>query len=258
MNSCSHSPKTTPTAFLKGFTLVELLVVISILGLLAGLSIPVISKGLNSAKTSTSTSNLHQIHVLMQTYLTENNGIYPKPRYGPKESGIWNDQDLQVYWRRLIWNASYPSSGFWDAKFGEGEAKGGSYTKIMWCPVMKSKYGFTNFVEGHGSYAMNTYFSCWDGSPPRRAIQIVGMGKTEPFIVAGAPSKNQPQIGTGPYVESSSYPYDTSDDWYNMAYAYGSAADKGLALFVDGRVELIDKQKGMQINSLIKNGNDFQ
>ena len=259
MNFLKTGLRSKKKSLFEAFTLVELLVVISIIGLLGGLSIPAISKAQNSARTAASTSNLHQIHVLMQTYLGESSGIYPKPVYwSGQNAGVWSDQNIGVYWRRLIWNASYPSSSFWDARFGEGEAKGGSYTKVMWCPIMTSKYGSTNFVEGHGSYSMNPYFNSWDGSPRRRAAQIVGMGKKEPYVMAGAPSKGLPKIGTGPYAESSRYPYDTADNWYNMAYAYGSGTNKALALFIDGRIELIDQQKGLEINSLLKNGDDFQ
>jgi len=241
------------------FTLVELLVVISILGLLAGLSIPAITKAQASARTSASMSNLKQIHVLMQNYLAENNGIYPKPVYWSGEnSGVWPDQNIGVYWRRLIWNAAYPSSTFWDPKFGEGEAKGGSYTKVMWCPVMTLKNGSTNFVEGHGSYAMNTYFCCWDGSPLRRAAGLAGMGRQEPYVMTGTLNPAQPKIGTGPYVESSREPYDTPAQWYNLAYAYGSGTNKALGLFLDGRIELIDKTKGIQLHSLLNNSSDFQ
>lgn len=241
------------------FTLVELLVVISIIGLLAGLSVPAISKAQNSARTSASISNLKQIHVLMQTYLADASGIYPKPVYwSGQDAGVWPDQNLGVYWRRLIWNAAYPSSSFWDPKFGEGEAKGGSYTKVMWCPVMTSRYGSTNFVEGHGSYAMNTYFCCWDGSPSRRASALTGMGKKEPYIMAGALNPKQPKIGTGPYVESSKFPYDTPDNWYNLAYAYGSGTNKALGLFLDGRIELIDQATGGQLNSLLKDSSNLE
>ena len=53
----------------SAFTLVELLVVISILGLLAGLSIPAISAGRASAQTAASTTNLKQIHTMVTTFL---------------------------------------------------------------------------------------------------------------------------------------------------------------------------------------------
>jgi prepilin-type processing-associated H-X9-DG protein/prepilin-type N-terminal cleavage/methylation domain-containing protein len=54
------------------FTLVELLVVISIIGLLAGLAVPAISRGLGSAKGGACLSNLHQIGVATMAYAADN------------------------------------------------------------------------------------------------------------------------------------------------------------------------------------------
>ena len=59
------------------FTLVELLVVISIIGLLAGLAVPAISNGLKSSKAGACLSNLHQIGVATMAYAAENSFKLP-------------------------------------------------------------------------------------------------------------------------------------------------------------------------------------
>jgi prepilin-type N-terminal cleavage/methylation domain-containing protein/prepilin-type processing-associated H-X9-DG protein len=59
------------------FTLVELLVVVAIIGLLAGLLIPVITKAIASGKTGKATGNLRQIGTLLNAYAVENNGSLP-------------------------------------------------------------------------------------------------------------------------------------------------------------------------------------
>jgi len=65
------------TTFSIAFTLVELLVVISIIGLLAGLAVPAISRGLGSAKGGACLSNLHQIGVATMAYAADNSFKLP-------------------------------------------------------------------------------------------------------------------------------------------------------------------------------------
>ena len=59
------------------FTLVELLVVISIIGLLAGLAVPAINGGLKSAKAGACLSNLHQIGIATMAYAADNSFKLP-------------------------------------------------------------------------------------------------------------------------------------------------------------------------------------
>jgi prepilin-type processing-associated H-X9-DG protein/prepilin-type N-terminal cleavage/methylation domain-containing protein len=65
------------TRFSIAFTLVELLVVISIIGLLAGLAVPAINGGLKSAKAGACLSNLHQIGVATMAYAADNSFKLP-------------------------------------------------------------------------------------------------------------------------------------------------------------------------------------
>lgn len=60
----------------NSFTLVELLVVISIIGLLAGLAVPAIQGGLDKAKQQVDVSNIRQCGLIAFNYANENDGNY--------------------------------------------------------------------------------------------------------------------------------------------------------------------------------------
>lgn len=60
----------------SGFTLIELLTVIAIIGILAGILIPVVSNVRNSAFNAQSISNLRSMQLANNMYANENNGKY--------------------------------------------------------------------------------------------------------------------------------------------------------------------------------------
>ena len=225
-----------------GFTLVELLVVISILGLLAGLSIPAISAARASAQTAASTANLKQIYTMMQAYLAENNNNYPPT--------LTN----QISWRRLVWEAAngpLNPNGDW-ASLTNNLAKG-PYSKVMWCPLMNAKYGMDSYHPiGRGSYSINQFFN-----QPRNALSLGSdtnsAGKDEPFLVAGGAEK---MIGTSEEFVSVASPNKRGRD--GAAYAYGGGRNKALVMFINGRVDLIDGPKGNQIDGDVGNRDNFK
>lgn len=63
----------------KAFTLVEVLVTVSILAVLAALSLTAISSIHRQAEVSEATSNFRQVGVAMQLFASENNGFLPGP-----------------------------------------------------------------------------------------------------------------------------------------------------------------------------------
>jgi prepilin-type N-terminal cleavage/methylation domain-containing protein len=60
----------------NSFTLVELLVVISIIGLLAGLAVPAIQGGLDKAKQQVDVNNIRQCGLIAFGYANDNEGNY--------------------------------------------------------------------------------------------------------------------------------------------------------------------------------------
>ena len=77
-----------------GFTLIEILVVISIVGLIAGLLFPVFSRARDSARTATCASNLKQIGLAFRLYLNDNRNLHPVDQgpLGPYANCNWADQ----------------------------------------------------------------------------------------------------------------------------------------------------------------------
>ncbi len=61
----------------KGFTLVELLVVIAVIAILAALLLPVLQEAIEKAKQATCMANLKQLGVALYMYENDNNGFIP-------------------------------------------------------------------------------------------------------------------------------------------------------------------------------------
>lgn len=64
----------------KAFTLIELLVVIAIIGILAALLLPTLGRAKESARSTACLSNLRQIGIALQIYVSENRNRLPVMR----------------------------------------------------------------------------------------------------------------------------------------------------------------------------------
>lgn len=67
----------------RGFTLIELMVVIAIIALLLAILLPALGSAKNSARRIACATNLKQIGIGMQRYLGRNNDRYPHASYMP-------------------------------------------------------------------------------------------------------------------------------------------------------------------------------
>ena len=61
----------------KGFSLIELMIVVVIIGILAAVAIPNYISMQNRAKESSVKANAHSVQLVVEDYSVRNNGVYP-------------------------------------------------------------------------------------------------------------------------------------------------------------------------------------
>ncbi len=97
----------------RGFTLVELLVVIGIIALLIGLLMPSLQKAKEQANSVKCKSNMRQIFIELMVYMDRNNGwLFPvgpdKPSGQPRTLGADNKTPPWKRWPMLAFKFSHP------------------------------------------------------------------------------------------------------------------------------------------------------
>jgi prepilin-type N-terminal cleavage/methylation domain-containing protein/prepilin-type processing-associated H-X9-DG protein len=89
----------------RGFTLVELLVVISVIALLMGILVPAAGKAKNIAKRTVCQSNLKQIGVAFRAYLDDNRDVMPPACAFPWFITDQSDPAYRPPITKFIWNS---------------------------------------------------------------------------------------------------------------------------------------------------------
>lgn len=123
----------------KLFTLVELLVVIAVIALLAGLLLPALGKAKKTARRIGCASNLRQLHTGMEFYLDDHGGYFPGMRRDGSSGGL-----MDGYYIAAV--ASYLNVKTVDAL---GSA--------LHCPELVSLPFYVNYSGAWGSYLRSSY-----------------------------------------------------------------------------------------------------
>jgi prepilin-type N-terminal cleavage/methylation domain-containing protein len=133
----------------KGFTLVELLVVISVTAVLMAILMPALSKAQQQGKTVVCLSNLRQMAIASQVYINNNDGYYPIA-YMYKFTG---SMFVSYAW-------DFTSIKNWDTLEQEVIPgllwQGETIEKIQQCPSFKGSHNW--LVDPYTGYNYNTSY----------------------------------------------------------------------------------------------------
>jgi prepilin-type N-terminal cleavage/methylation domain-containing protein len=155
----------------RAFTLVELLVVISIIALLLAVLMPALSKAREQARRVVCGANLRQIGQLLELYAYDNKGFYP-PAYStnyPNGSSAYYTTD-PVTGQQVQWNTGLITLIPYLYKLGPGatlnvqlnNTKGDmSRMNIFWCPSGAYKFDIGDLGTAFLATGYNQYCGQW-------------------------------------------------------------------------------------------------
>ena len=193
----------------QAFTLIELLTVIAVIGILAAILIPAVSKVRLSANSTKSASNLKQIGTLANLYVSEHGGRLPAT------AGEWDDSYIKVL---------YPTSE--GRPYSEDTASAPVNGTIYHSPLDETPHAL--------SYAVNQYHKITNADPASEPAKLQGRR----YLTIQEPAKMI-------YMADSTDALELSEG----SFAYRNANGTANVLFADMHVEQWTVEDVQRINS---------
>jgi len=201
----------------KGFTLIEILSVIAIIAILAGIVFPMIGGSRERAMATQSLSNLRSIGQALQLYAQDNRMILPAAASDGNDSGIMWSGEIHPYL------AHNEFTGY------------GNLHEALYCPVYKNSDDYNPAQPWRTGYGMNY-----------RLYRPSEMGATQTrysLLRINEESRGQPVVVVG-----------SAPDWHLNFQRFSNYfntdresltrySGKGHYLFLDGSVEAMSPQE---------------
>ena len=99
-----------------GFTLIELMIVVAIIGILAAIAIPNYMRFTSRAKEAVVYENMHTMQLAMEDFFLDQLGVYPQPADAPAlrallPQGLYPDNPFTKAETTVGWNADPGTPG---------------------------------------------------------------------------------------------------------------------------------------------------
>ncbi len=178
-----------------GFTLIEILIVLAIIGILAALVLPVFSRARESARRASCQSNLKQIMTAWLMYSQDNDEM-TVPMFTTVPNGVYVGHHTYTYWVDLLYPYVESGSG------KEGSADRGIFT----CPTTDgllstsntSQYPWEKVRYAYNQSNMNNDYIVYDADTYALGVHTTKFGHPSETICF-----TEGTMGSGPWLHGS-------------------------------------------------------
>jgi len=213
-----------------GFTLLELLVVVAILGILAALVVPAVAKSMETANLTKSLNNLRQLVVANQSYANDNGRYCPADNR--KNTMRWCAKKVGSKWDR--------TQGYLSDYLGKSRAVG-------ICPQLEAMAS-GSFEDGTGGYGYNASYigglPTWaylkDDTQSRDSLHALGLARSQTVMFATTAYANGASVQEYPFCEPPFWDFGTGPSGFRPSpTVHFRFNDRALVGWCDGRVTAV-------------------